>query len=117
VLLLPILLATLAFDALATGHCVFDSGEVRTRRGTRASEEDGRRWVVYLKRLRDDPSAPVRTANSRKDFNSHVDFQEKEQVTDTNWRNTAPGRSNTNHLGALLPSIASGYYFETIQHT
>jgi hypothetical protein len=36
-LTLPILLATLAFAALAAGHCGFDS-EVRTRRETRASE-------------------------------------------------------------------------------
>jgi hypothetical protein len=77
VLPLPILLATLAFDALATDHCVFDSGEVRMRRGTRSSEEDGRRRVVYLMRPRDDPSAPTRTTNSRKDFNSRVNSKKR----------------------------------------
>jgi hypothetical protein len=63
-LLLPIFLATLALATIATKHCGFDSGEVRTRRETGASEENGRKWVVYLKRPRDDPSAPTRIVNS-----------------------------------------------------
>jgi hypothetical protein len=96
---------------------VLISGEMRTRREARASEGNGRKRVVYLNRPRGDPSAPARIANSREDFNSRVNFQEKEQVTNTHWCNTAPGRSNTNRSGALLLSVASGYYFETRQQT
>jgi hypothetical protein len=72
----------LTFATLASNHCGFLSGEVRTRRETRASDEDGRKRAVYLKRPRDDPLAPVCTANSCMDFNSRVNFQEKERVTD-----------------------------------
>jgi hypothetical protein len=104
--LLPLLLAIVIF-----------SGEVRARRETRASEEDGRRRAVYLKSPRDNPLAPIRTANSHKDFNSRVNFLENEQVTDTHWHNTTLGKSNTNRSGALLPPITSGYYFETRQYT
>ena len=85
------------------------------RRETRASEEHGCKRVVYLKRPRGDPSAHVHTMNSRKDFNSRVNFQEKERVTDTHQCNMAPGRSNTNRIGALLPPVMSSYYFETRQ--
>jgi hypothetical protein len=81
------------------------------------SEEEGRWHTVYLKKPRDDPSAPVRTTNSRKDFKSLVNFQDDEQVTDTHWRKMTPGKSNTNHSSALLHSVASCYYFETRQHT
>jgi hypothetical protein len=93
------------------------NGEVKTRRETRASEEDGRKWAVYLKKPRGDPSTPVHTANSHKDFKSCVDFQGDEQVTDTHWCNMAPGKSNTNRSGALLHPVASGYYFGTRQRT
>jgi hypothetical protein len=104
--LLPLLLAIVIF-----------SGEVRARRETRASEEDDRRRAIYLKSPRYNPSAPIRTANSHKDFNSHVNFSENEQVTDTHWHNTALGKSNTNRSGALLPPIMLGYYFVTRQYT
>jgi hypothetical protein len=43
---------------------------------TRASEEDSRKRVVYLKKPRDDLSARARTAKDRKAIKSHVNFQE-----------------------------------------
>jgi hypothetical protein len=54
----------------------FKNGEVEEIEETRASEEDNRRRVFYLKKPRDDVSAPAHTTKSRKYFKSHVNFQE-----------------------------------------
>jgi hypothetical protein len=70
------------------------------------SEEDDHMQAVYLKKPRGDPSSPVRTTNSHKDFKSRVNFQEGEQVTENNWRNITPRKSNTNRSCTLLHPVA-----------
>jgi hypothetical protein len=97
--------AALALASFDVGHVFLGQvgREEEEQRKARVSEESGHKQAGYLKRAKVESLLPARSANSRKDFNSHSSFQEKEQMADTYSRNTAPEDSKVNRSGTTLP--------------
>lgn len=117
-LALSVPLDVLALASFAVGHG--DSGEWEKKKNAeaRAGEENRHRQADYLKRAKGDALPLARTANSHEDFNSHLSFHEREQTTDTYWRNTTPEEIDVRHSDASSPlPITLGHYFWTRQCT